>query len=170
MRKVEARRSIIWQVSLVAVAAVAWVVIFDTTAFAQSANPAVGTWKLNVAKSKYVAGRPNKSGTTKIEAAGAGVKVTVDAVAADGTTRHWTYTGNADGKDVSITGNSQYGNAVAMTRVDGRTTRQTYKNGGKVTATQTIAVSADGKIRTVTTKGTDARGQAIDSVAVYDKQ
>jgi hypothetical protein len=59
---------------------------------------------------------------------------------------------------------------VAMTRVDANTTRQTYKNGGKVTATQTSAVSADGKTRTVSTKGTDARGQAIDSVAVYEKQ
>jgi hypothetical protein len=170
MRKVEARRSKIRQISLLALAAAACVVIFDTTAFAQAANPAVGTWKLNVAKSKYVAGTVNKSGTTKIEAAGTGVKVTVDTVAGDATTRHWTYTANADGKDVPITGNSQYGDAVAMTRVDGRTTRQTYKNGGKVTATQTTAVSADGKTRTVTTKGTDARGQAIDGVAVYDKQ
>src|SRR5436190_11125986 len=107
MRTVEARRSTIWQISLLALAAAACVVIFDMTAFAQPANPAVGTWKLNVAKSKYVAGSPNKSGTTKIEAAGTGVKVTVDAVAADGTTRHWTYTANADGKDVPITGNSQ---------------------------------------------------------------
>jgi hypothetical protein len=170
MRKVEARRSKIRQISLLAVAGVAWVVIFNATAFTQSANPAVGTWKLNVAKSKYQAGTPNKSGTTKIEAAGAGVKVTVDAVAGDGTTRHWTYTANADGKDVPITGNSQYGDIVAVTRVDANTTRQTYKNGGKVTATQTTAVSADGKTRTVTTKGTDARGRAIDAVAVYDKQ
>jgi hypothetical protein len=170
MRKVEARRSNIWQISVLAVAAVAWGVIFDATAFTQSTNPAIGTWKLNVAKSKYVAGTLNKSGTTKIEAAGTGVKVTVDTVAGDGTTRHWTYTANADGKDVPITGNSQYGNTAAMTRVNANTTRQTYKSGGKVTATQTTTVSADGKTRTVTTKGTDARGQAIDGVAVYDKQ
>jgi hypothetical protein len=158
------------KISFVALTVAACVAIFGATSFAQAANPAVGTWKLNVAKSKYAAGRPNKSGTTKIEAAGAGVKVTVDAVGGDGTTRHWTYTANADGKDVPITGNSQYGNTVAMTRVDARTTRQTYKSGGKVTATQTTAVSADGKTRTVTTKGTDARGQAVDAVAVYDKQ
>jgi hypothetical protein len=158
------------QVSLLAVTAIAWVVIFDTGAFAQSANPAVGTWKLNVAKSKYVAGTPNKSGTTKIDAVGAGVKVTVDSVGGDGTKRHWTYTANTDGKDVPITGNNPYGDAVAMTRVDAHTTRQIYKNHGKVTTTQTSAVSADGKIRTVTNKGTDARGQAIDGVAIYEKQ
>ena len=158
------------KVSLVAVIAVACPVIFGATAFAQSANPAVGTWKLNVAKSKYAAGTPNKSGTTKIEAAGAGIKVTVDSVGGDGTKRHWTYTANTDGKDVPVTGNNPYGDVVAMTRVDARTTRQIYKNHGKVTTTQTSAVSADGKTRTVTSKGTDARGQAIDGAAVYEKQ
>jgi hypothetical protein len=158
------------KVSLLAMTASVCAVIFGATAFAQSANPAVGTWKLNVAKSKYVTGTPNKSGTTKIEAVGKGVKVTVDAVAGTGTTRHWSYTANYDGKDVPITGNSQYGDVVAVTRVDANTTRQIYKNGGKVTANQTASVSADGKIRTVTTKGTDARGQALDNVAVYEKQ
>jgi hypothetical protein len=158
------------KVSFIGVAAVAWVVMFDGMAFAQAANPAIGTWKLNVAKSKYTAGTANKSGTTKIEAAGAGVKVTVDAVPGSGPTRHWTYTANYDGKDVPITGNSQYGDVVAVTRVNANTTRHTYKNGGKVTTTSTIVVSSDGKTRTVTSKGTDARGQAVDSVAVYDKQ
>jgi hypothetical protein len=158
------------KVFVLGVAAVAWVVMFDMTVFAQAANPAIGTWKLNVAKSKYLPGTANKSGTTKIEAAGAGVKVTVDAVAGSGTTRHWTYTANYDGKDVPITGNSQYGDVVAVTRVNANTTRQTYKNGGKVTTTSTVVVSTDGKTRTVTSKGTDARGQAVDSVAVYDKQ
>jgi hypothetical protein len=155
---------------LLGVATSASLVLFVATAFAQSSNPAIGTWKLNVAKSKYKAGTPNKSGTTKVEAAGTGVKVMVDAVGGDGTARHWTYTAKYDGKDVPITGNSQYGDVVAVTRVDAQTTRQIYKNGGKVTTTQTSAVSTDGKTRTVTNKGTDGRGRPVDSVAVYDKQ
>jgi hypothetical protein len=149
--------------------AVACVVVLYGMVFAQAANPAIGTWKLNAAKSKYTAGVAAKSGTTKIEAAGAGVKVTVDSVGADGTTRHWTFTSNYDGKDSAIAGNSQYGDAVAATR-DGSTTKSTYKNAGKVTTTQTSVVSADGKMRTVTSKGTDAKGGAVDSVVIYDKQ
>jgi hypothetical protein len=39
-----------------------------------------------------------------------------------------------------------------------------------VVQTVTIAVSADGKSRTVTTKGVDEKGQQINNVAVYDKQ
>ena len=60
-------------------------------AFAQS-DPQVGVWKLNVAKSKYSPGPGPKSATTKIEAVGAGTKVSVDQTLADGTARHWEFT------------------------------------------------------------------------------
>lgn len=134
---------------------------------AQSADPLVGTWKLNVAKSK---GALFKSGTTKIDAVGAGVKFTVDMVAADGTMSHWSFTANYDGKDNPVTGNSPYGDVTAMTRIDARTTQLTSKKGGKPTVTQTIVVSSDGKTRTTTTKGTNAKGEVVDTVAFYEKQ
>ena len=44
------------------------------------------------------------------------------------------------------------------------------KKGGKVTITQRNALSADGKSRTVTTTGTDAQGQKVSNVAVFEKQ
>lgn len=137
------------------------------TALAQSSNPLVGNWKLNVAKSKGIS---FKSGSTKIEPAGAGVKFTVDFEGTDGAMYHWTFTANYDGKDNPVTGNSPYGETTALTRVDARTTRIVNKQGGKVTTNQTIAVSSDGKTRTVTTKGTDPKGQPLDTVAFYDKQ
>jgi hypothetical protein len=136
------------------------------TVLAQSSNPLVGTWKLNVAKSK---GTPSTSGTTKIEAAGEGVKFTVDLAAPSGA-NHWVFTANFDGKDNPVTGNSPYGDAVAITRVDARTTTVANKQGGKVVSTQTMVVSVDGKTRTVTTKGVNAKGQPLDSVALYEKQ
>jgi len=37
---------------------------------AQSSDPVLGTWKLNLAKSKYNPGPPPKSNTTSIEALG----------------------------------------------------------------------------------------------------
>jgi hypothetical protein len=39
-----------------------------------------------------------------------------------------------------------------------------------VTTTQTSKVSADGKTRTVTTKGMNAAGKKVNNVAIYDKQ
>ncbi len=148
------------------ITAVALLGIVSGTAVAQATDPLVGTWKLNAAKSK---GTAFKSGGTKVEAAGAGVKFTVELVGPDGAT-NWAFTANYDGKDNPVTGKNPYGDTVALTRVDAKTTRITVKQGGKVTVTQTIVVSDDGKTRTTTTKGTDAKGQAIDAVSFYEKQ
>ena len=59
---------------------------------------------------------------------------------------------------------------VARTRINATTIQTISKKGGKVTTTQTSAVSADGKTRTVTTKGVNAAGQTVNNVAVYDRQ
>jgi hypothetical protein len=148
-------------------AAAVLVGVVGVTVLAQPSDPLVGDWKLNAAKSK---GTLFKSGSTKIEAAGDGVKFTVDLVDAEGAKSHWAFSANYDGKDNPVTGSNPFGDTVALTRVDPRTTQITVQQGGKVTATQTIVVSADGKTRTTTTKGTTTKGQAIDSVSVYEKQ
>ena len=158
------------QVNLFAVVAVALVVVLGGSVLAQSSNPHVGMWKANIAKSKVVSGTPIKSTTTKIEAAGAGVKYTVDGAYADGSVRHWEFTANYDGKDNRVTGDSPYGDVVALTRVNATTVRIVNKKNGKVTATQTSVVSSNSKMRTVTTNGTDALGQSVNTVIVYDKQ
>lgn len=138
-------------------------------AFAQS-DPQVGVWRLNVAKSKYSPGPAPKSATTRIEAAGAGTKIIVDQALADGTMRHWEVTANYDGKDNPVTGNNPDADMVARTRTNATTVQTISKKGGKVTITQTSAVSSDGKTRTVTTKGVNASGQQVNNVAVYEKQ
>jgi hypothetical protein len=156
--------------SLVAVVAVGLVVLLGATALAQSSNTELGTWKLNVAKSKYSPGTAVKSGTIKVEAAGAGIKQTVDTVSADGTVRRYEYTAKYDGKDSPIIGNSPYGDTIARTRINATTTKSVNKKGGKITTTQTTVVSGDGKTRTVTTKGTNVLGQTTDNVTVWEKQ
>jgi len=159
------------QTCLFAVVALGLVVVLAGTALAQSSTPTnVGTWKLNLTKSTYAAGTAPKSSTLTIEAAGAGFKATVDAVAADGTVQHWGFSGNYDGKDSPVSGNSPYGDVVSGTRVDANTTTNIYKKGGTVTTALTAVVSSDGKTMTFTNTGTDALGKTINSVRVYDKQ
>jgi hypothetical protein len=143
--------------------------VLTGAAFAQS-DPQVGVWRLNVAKSKYSPGPAPKSATTRIEAAGAGAKVIVDQALADGTTRHWEFTANYDGKDSPVTGNNPDADTVARTRINATTVQTIAKKGGKVTTTQTSEVSSDGKTRTVRTKGVNAGGQQVNNVAVYEKQ
>jgi len=151
-------------------AAVAGVlVVLGGEALAQSNND-VGTWNLNVAKSKYSPDPVPKSATIKVEPAGAGVKITVDQVQADGTKRHWEYTGNYDGKDNRITGNNPDADMIARTRINATTIQTVSKKAGKVTTTSTHVISSDGKTRTITTKGTNSQGQTVNNVGAYEKQ
>ena len=149
-------------------AAVAIVAHAGAAPLAQSPDSMLGTWKLNTAKSKS----PYKSGTSVVEAVGDAIKVTADLVGGDGTAYHWTWTAKYDGKDTPITGTTPYGPGAvgALTRVDAHTVKIVGKRDGQEILTQTIATSADGKTRTVTTHGKDAKGQAIDTMSVYDKQ
>jgi hypothetical protein len=133
-----------------------------------AADPNMGTWKLNEAKSKIPAGAP-KNHTVVYTAAGDNTKVTVDGLDASGKPAHNEWTGKFDGKDYPVTGDPA-SDARAYTRVDEHTLTFTQKKAGKVTATGKIAVAADGKSRTVTLNATDAQGNKITSSAVYDKQ
>ncbi len=145
-------------------------VVLSAAVLAQAADPQIGMWTLNVAKSKFSPGPPPKGATTKIEAAGAGTKVVADQPQADGSTRHWEFTSNYDGKDVAVTGNNPDADMLARTRVNANTVNTISKKSGKVTTTQSSTVSSDGKIRTVTTTGMNAAGQMVNNVAVYEKQ
>jgi hypothetical protein len=134
---------------------------------AQATNPRTGSWKLNVAKSKYSPGPAPKSQTLKIEAAGQGEKVTSEITTATGT-RVITYTANYDGKDYPLTG-SETADTVSLKQISARTSERTDKKGGKVMQTYRRVVSQDGKTMTVTIKGTNAQGQAMSNVAIFEK-
>ena len=153
------------QASLFTAVAIILAAALGATAFAQ----APGTWKLNLAKSKYQQGQAPKSTTLKYEAAGEGIKVTVDTIPGDGAPIHYAYTANYDGKDVPVVGNPN-GDMAARTRVNATTTRLVNKKSGKTLSNVTLVTSSDGKTLTITTTGVDAQGRNIDSVAVYEKQ
>jgi len=133
---------------------------------AEDAN--MGTWKLNEAKSKLAPGAP-KNSTVVYEAAGDNVKITVEGTDSEGKPTHNEWTGKFDGKDYPVTGDPN-SDARAYTKVDDHTLEFTVKKGDKVTTTGRVVVSADGKSRTVSTSGTDAKGKKVSSTAVYDKQ
>jgi hypothetical protein len=153
------------QRSLFIAVAIIVTMAFGATAFAQGP----GTWKLDVAKSKYQQGQAPKSTTLTYEAAGEAIKVTVDSVPADGAPIHYAYAANYDGKDNPVVGNPN-GDTAARTRVNATTTKLVNKKGGKTLSNLTLVTSGDGKTLTITTSGTDVQGRNIDSVAVYTKQ
>jgi hypothetical protein len=133
-----------------------------------AADPQMGTWKLNEGKSKIAPGMP-KNNTVVYKAAGDKVKVTVDGTDADGKAAHNEWTGKFDGKDYPVTGDPT-SDMRSYKKIDDRTLELTVKQGGKTTASGRIVVSADGKSRTVSTSGTNAKGKKFKNMAVYDKQ
>jgi hypothetical protein len=133
-------------------------------------DPQVGTWKLNVAKSKYSPGPAPKSSTTKVEAWGDdGVKLTADGVNAEGQTTHVEFQAKYDGKDYPITGLPN-ADTILLKRVNPNTVDGHTKKGGKEVGKTRSVVSKDGKTRTFTTEGTDAKGQKFKNVTVYDRE
>ena len=136
---------------------------------AQGKDPRIGTWKLNVAKSKYDPGPPPQSQTLKVEASGKGEKVTSEVVGADGKRNTSTYTANFDGKDYPLSGSLIGADKVSLKRIDARTTERTDKKDGKAVMTLKRVVSQYGKTMTVTTKGTNAEGKPVNNVVVFEK-
>ena len=133
-----------------------------------AADPNLGTWKLNEGKSKIAAGLP-KNTTVTYDAAGDGIKATVEGVDGQGKPTHNEWTGKYDGKDYPVTGDSS-SDTRSLKKINDRTLELTAKKDGKVTITGRIVVAADGKSRTLTANWTDAMGKKAKSVAVYDKQ
>ena len=134
-------------------------------------NPLVGTWKLNVAKSKYDPGPAPKSLTRTVAAQGDGVNYTFEGVGADGKPLAYSFSVNFDGKDNPISGSMPGGaDTISAKRTDASHYVATTKNGGKVLGTAKVAVSKDGKVTTVEATGTNAAGVKTHDVQVYDKQ
>ena len=135
---------------------------------AQGPDPIVGTWKMDVAKSTYKPGPAPTSATVVITGEGKGIKVAVDAAMPSGPMK-WGYSSARDGKDTPVTGNPNYDTAN-VTMVSPQEGTIVYKKGGKTVATTKTSVSKDGKTMTVTSTGTDAKGQEFHNVAHYTKQ
>ena len=141
---------------------------FLATAACYAADPQMGTWKLNEAKSKFTPG-VTKNTMVVYEAAGDQVKVTSNGVDAKGKSTRFQWTGRFDGKNYPVTGDPN-SDARSYKKIDDRTLGITIWNHGRVTGTGRTVVSADGKSRTVTSSGTTAKGKDYKNTAVFDRQ
>lgn len=130
----------------------------------------IGTWKLNLAKSKFAPGPAPKSGTLAYKAeAGGKVKRTAEGTDADGkaTKSEWMHI--YDGSIFPQPGTPDY-DAGTYKLVNATTVSFTRLKAGRQVQTGSIEISSDGKTLSVTTKGVDLKGQQVNNVAVYDKQ
>ena len=133
-----------------------------------AADPQMGTWKLNEAKSKITPGTLKNTQVVYSSMLGQ-VKIKSDGIDANGKPIHVEWSGKFDGKDYPVSGDPN-SDARSYTKVNERTLTTANKKNGKVTVTGQIVVSADGRSRTVTLNGTTPKGKKFKNVAVYDKQ
>lgn len=134
-----------------------------------AADNSLGTWKLNMEKSKFTPSAPVKSLSSTREASNGGVKVTTTGEQANGTPINASYTAKYDSKDYPVTG-APY-DTLAVTQVNANTFTAKLKNTGtKYSTTGRSVISKDGKTMTTTTKGTGTDGKPISYTMVYDKQ
>jgi hypothetical protein len=159
-------RQLVWMVTLATVFTLG---IPGGRVWAQDADPLDGTWTLNVEKSKFNSGPTLKSQTRKYEVSGDAVKQTLDGVDGSGKHTHMTFTAHYDGKDYPVNGNPD-ADTIAVKRTDKYSAKSTLKKDGKPTLTTERHVSKDGKTLTMKTTGTNANGEKVDNVLVFDKQ
>jgi hypothetical protein len=143
---------------------------------ADAAHARLGTWKLNLQKSKIDPASPTtyKSETRIYTDAGAqgmtqGVKVSITTVDVDGKTVTQSYTAKYDAKDYPQTGNPN-GDTISVKEVDPYTADAITKKARKVVLTTRSVLSKDGKVLTITSTGTNSRDQRYTNTLVYDKQ
>jgi hypothetical protein len=143
---------------------------FAVTSACVAANPHIGTWKLNEAKSKLAPDMGKNTTVTYTEEKGDKIKVTVEGVNNDGKPRHSVWVGKFDGKAYPMKGKNMPVDAIAYKVVNDRTNEITAMKNGKIAWSGKITIAADGKSRTVAINGTDDSGKKYKSKAVYDKE
>jgi hypothetical protein len=149
------------------IAVMALAVSFMAAGACFAANPHLGTWKLNQAKST-IAPETGKSNTVVYTEMKDKIKVTVDGVDKDGKPRHGVWEGKTDGKAYKTKGNMPW-DSMAYKVVNDHTYELTAMKDGKVLSSGKSTVSADGKSRTVTMSGT-VDGKKFNNKAVYNKE
>lgn len=137
-------------------------------AVAMAADPVVGTWKLDVEKSKFSPGPAPKSATRVYSEAADGIAFEEKSVEADGkeTSVHAMSKAN---RTYPIIG-SPVADTVTAKAVNAWTWDFSLMRAGKLVGTVHRVVSAHGKRLTVHNKGTRADGVAYDDILVFTRQ
>ena len=126
----------------------------------------LGTWRLNVAKSKYSPGPPLRSETRVYTRDTEGVKGVVTRTHADGRVEKFEYAANF-GKDLMVTGIPDY-DTVTLRKVDDLTSDAVLSHAGTVFGVARRVIAPDGKTMTITFDRKSAE-TPVHNVAVYDK-
>ena len=143
------------------------VLVAGSLAMAQG-NPFVGTWKLNIAASKF---EPGPAPQSQMRTWGADGVVNITGVNAAGKNTGYGYTINGDGKEYPVSGSIPNGSDTMSSKKAGpNKMTATFTKAGKVVESTTFTVSKDGKTLEIVAKGTLPDGKTLNNDTKWDKQ
>jgi hypothetical protein len=133
-------------------------------------DPALGTWKLDLEKSKPDPSiAPPKSSIRIYAPISGGLKVRVRTVEADGSDHLVESSFSYDGKLHPVVGTPDY-DTVAVTRVGRFESHTKLIQDGKVIGQLTRVIASSGNSMTITVDMTTNRGTVEHDVLIFDRQ
>ena len=142
--------------------------------WAADTSPTMGTWKLNLAKSKILgsnAANLNETITVFREIDADTVEGVSTDTLKDGKTNttKWTVPKNG-GFQTYQQGGPAKGTSILSVVIDPSTMYNVYLRDGKQVFLMHVIFSKDFKTFTITAKGTDAQGKPFEYLGLYEKQ
>ncbi len=130
-------------------------------------DPLIGTWTLNVERSKFHPNLPPQSMTVTCEQTPKGMHTVSIVTLRDGSRSRNEYTAAYDGKDYPIIGVPQV-DTVSLRQIDTLTSERVDKRDGRRVQSWMRQVYSDGHTLVVTQKGVDATG--VDHLMIFDRK
>jgi len=170
------RRTVVGQLVAVLVLSGAGVWAQTPPKASDAPSPFVGTWVINLEKSKYEGATPKLQSTRTIDQHANGVFIEThrNTRMRDGKTwegfYHWV--GNIEGREFPEFGRTSgpvAGNRLTINPASSHVWKVTFRNrNGRIVLSDTWTVSPDGKTLTIDRRGTPANGPPTHSIEVYE--
>ena len=145
------------------------VLVLGTALSLRAADPVLGVWHLNVAKSRYDPGPPPKAETRTYRQEKGEIKAVVTTLHRNGNSDTVYYPATYDGKAHPVSGAADR-DGIVMTLTNEYTAESLITHAGKTIGTASRTVSADGLTMTITFRGVAANGQQVNNTAYYVKE
>ena len=144
--------------------------VLSGVSFAQDINPFIGSWALNLEKSKFEGLEPLKSETWLVTAEKGGLlRMVIDWVNSDGSSGQVDYLTRCDGKVYPIKGSEDF-DAVRYDQLGPGKYKSVLMKGNKVVERESYTLSADGNTWFDTDTGFDEHGKPWTLHLVLDRR
>ena len=141
-------------------------VVAQVLVAAQTTDPLVGKWALDVSASTSTGGKPTASTLTISEAAPQTLRFEIRDTFDGRVQEPWGFLAGPEGTERAVSPAS-FIDTVATTRRRGRSSSLVLKKGGAVVSDMTTDVSDDGSTLTVTSKASAPNGDSVTGTSIY---